>query len=608
MLQACKRKERIAVVLIFIMALGVRLHVTDFLQPIAINSDSAAYHYAAKDLLKYGMLINDGTGVVFNEEAAPTPAANIMPGLPFFLAGLYQINDDLPLVYFVQLMLSMIILALVYKLTKTLRLSAMASILTLALAAVYPAFCYNLDKLLTETLFTTLLTANFYYFIRILQADQPPTQRLICPSVLLICAVMIRPQALPFLVVECFLLLLYLKPCVPLKTRIACCGTMVGTALVFLIPLWIRNWITFHDFWLLAGDGGGPRIWGCQPYFLDMASTVGKSFAELAAQSSSTTYLKWRLFGFFNFMWYDMWDENLVHPFRMLKAARLIHPLVVVPVVAMIPILVRKAKPAVLFLASVPILFTLMCMPFHGLPRYVFPSLPCVFVLTGVLIDKLIHRFSKKTAVSEEPLPMPKLAGCVDRIFRICYLAFSCIFSVILLYSVFVFAGSVKTEMSNFFLNRTYGISASDVEWLPVVEEQELAEDLSLWHIDNVTPGMDGTFQGMWDATPILHVQIPKRQNIENIGENEGYITKVELDIPGGYWYDCATVYWVGDNTPEFSESYVYGRFPRNVFHSKQTVYIADNVSSLMIVPSCFRGTRFSIEGIHITKYQVPIE
>lgn len=55
----------------------------------------------------------------------------------------------------------------------------------------------------------------------------------------------------------------------------------------------------------------------------------------------------------------------------------------------------------------------------------------------------------------------------------------------------------------------------------------------------------------------------------------------------------------------DFSEEYVYGRFARNIFENKITVYIADDVDSLLIVPAGFRGSDFSVNGIHITKYEV---
>ena len=177
-------------------------------------------------------------------------------------------------------------------------------------------------------------------------------------------------------------------------------GLVVGIALLFLIPLWVRNWLQFQQFWLLTDSGFGPKIWGAQPYFLDMSSTNDRELTELIAsniQAAPETYWKWRIFGFFQFMWYDMWDEWLAHPLQVLVPFRLLQPLVVVPAVAAIPVLIRKARYEILLLASVPILFTLMSMPFHGLPRYVFPAVPVVFVLVGVFLQTLICKIRRRT-------------------------------------------------------------------------------------------------------------------------------------------------------------------------------------------------------------------
>lgn len=418
-------------------------------------------------------------------------------------------------------------------------------------------------------------------------------------------AVMVRAQALPFLAVEIFFLLIY-ATALPLKKRIRCCGIVIIVALAFLVPLWIRNWVDFHRFWLLTEAGVSPQIWGAQPYFLDMSSTNGVDIDSLISQNktlSETLYWKWRVFGFFNFMWYDFWDENLVHPYKILSMFRLIHPLLIVPTIALIPVFIRKSKKEVLLIGCVPLLFTLMCLPYHGLARYVYPSIPCVLILFGVIVQKVVFKIRKKKSDTDIQAYEQKSIAYINLILRYAYWAFSIVFSIILLYSVYIFSWSVGTEMSNYRLARTYDVSSSQVESFPVLESQELISDRSLWRVDNVEQIGDTTYQGIWEGIPILHVQVPESQ--ASLSENS-VITKVELDMPGGYLYDYCTVYWTGSHTPEISENDVYGRFPRTSLNGKQTVYIDDNVSSLMIVPCGFRGTEFSINSIRITKYQVP--
>lgn len=65
------------------------------------------------------------------------------------------------------------------------------------------------------------------------------------------CATMIRAQALPFIMIEVFFIALYLSD-VSWKKRMKFIGMILCVTIVFLVPLWIRNWLTFHEFWLLT--------------------------------------------------------------------------------------------------------------------------------------------------------------------------------------------------------------------------------------------------------------------------------------------------------------------------------------------------------------------
>ena len=606
------KRQKIIVILILIIGLFLRIHSTDFTREIAENSDSACYSYAAKNLITIGMLTNDRTGQMNRGEIEAVPTSTLMPGMPIFLAGLYLINDSASFVYMVQILLSLVTLCLIYKMMRLFGVQYQIAVFVLLLAAVYPAFCYNHDFILTETLFMALLTAALYLFVSFLKHAnmvQNMYKHLVFSVILLMCATMVRAQALPFIAVEIFFVLIYLCDC-PLYKRMQYCGVILGIALVFLLPLWIRNWVVFHEFWLLTQSGAGPQIWGAQPYFLDMSSTVNVDYAELIAKNraiSPETYWKWRLFGMFNFMWYDFWDENLVHPFEVLRLFRLIHPMIVIPTIAAIPLIIRKARKEILLIAAVPLLFTMMYLPFHGISRYVFPSIPCVFVLLGIMLDwakKILKKQSTEPfAVIEQQNNNLLWFKRTDCIFRYVYLCGAAIFTVVLLYSVSVFGWNIKTEMSEYRVQRTYNVSVQDVDSYEVLQSVKLINDQSLWNVANVLPLDANTFQGQWDATPILNIAVPA---IEGYQGGKDIVTKVELNLPGGYLYDGCTVYWTGERTPEISEDCVYGKFPRNAFQGAQTVYIDDNVESLMVVPCTFRGSKFSVENIKITKYLVP--
>ena len=163
------RRKIAILLLILLVGLLLRVYTTDFTKPITENSDGAAYDYAARNLLKYGVLTNDRDGAMYRGEIALSPASSVMPGYPIFLAVIYILNDALPFVYMVQILVSMVTLYLIYLILREIGISFAISSVVLMVAAVYPAFLYNLDLLLTENLFTALLTAAIYGMVRFMR-------------------------------------------------------------------------------------------------------------------------------------------------------------------------------------------------------------------------------------------------------------------------------------------------------------------------------------------------------------------------------------------------------------------------------------------------------
>ncbi len=318
-------------------------------------------------------------------------------------------------------------------------------------------------------------------------------------------------------------------------------------------------------------------IWGAQQYFLDMTSTANVDYETLSATNAAIdteTYWKWRIFGFFNFMWYDFWDENLAHPVKALSLFNNIHLVIIVHTIAAIPVVVKKARKEILLIAAVPILFTIMCLPFQGLARYVFPSIPCVFVLFAVMLNWLLkkvkkHHYEEFSIMEQQKFEISWL-GKIDTLFRFGYFLFSIVFSMVLLYSVYIFGWNIKTEMSEYRVQRAYGVSIDDIETFDKIQSIELIGKQEFWNVANVIQLGDNTFKGMWDATPIMNITIPPIDDYEG---DESIITKVELVIPGGRLFDSCTIYWTGDKTKVVSEDDVYGRFPRNAFQDTQVIY-----------------------------------
>ncbi|WP_019424792.1 ArnT family glycosyltransferase [Paenibacillus sp. OSY-SE] len=375
---------RFSIIFIFLLALMLRIYAVDITRELRPGSDELVYHYAAENLLKYGTLTYDRNGDMFHGIEELKPTTIIPSGYPIYVAIIYKLfNHSTQAVLFSQLILSMICLFLIYKILKLLKIKTPYVVVTLLLATVYPGFLYNIERMLTEQLFTTLLIAFVYVFFKGTQNNN------ICligiSAILFSCATHVRPLAFPFILVVLFFFIIYERN--DKKYILRNIAVFFGIFLLFMLPWWIRNWITFDKFIFFSESGNNASVWGAVPYFIDMGSVSNLPLSTILDNNITPNpwvYYKWRIFGFFQYMWGDLWDENLVHPHFLLRPFIILQQVLVVPCIALIPIIVKSCKREIIFISCIPIAFTIINMPFHGLPRYVSPSVPFIFILAGI--------------------------------------------------------------------------------------------------------------------------------------------------------------------------------------------------------------------------------
>lgn len=298
-------------------------------------------------------------------------------------------------------------------------------------------------------------------------------------------------------------------------------------------------------------------------------------------------------------MWGDLWDENLVHPYTFLRPFLLVQQLLIVPCIAAIPFIIKNCKKEVLFISCIPIGFTLMNMPFHGLPRYVYPSLPLVFILVGVILEKLGDCIIQKNnnPFSKE-IYLYRWQSFADCWMRRCYILFASLFSLILVFSVYIFAYGIKGEMSEYRLNKYMNTSQSLLSEKNIVESNKYT--INNFSIENASlSSKNKIYKNNLSGPTIIRLE---DESIIN-SKNSDIVSEINLNFQGGYIYDYMTIYWEGINTPEISENKVY-KFPINSFQRKHKIFIDDNISSLMIVPTVFSGGAFEIDSIEVIKYK----
>jgi 4-amino-4-deoxy-L-arabinose transferase-like glycosyltransferase len=145
---------------------------------IAHWRDGLSYDNIARNLIS-GVGYWDTTGEWPGEPpyADPSaPTARWMPGYPLFIAGVYLIfGESYRTVYVAQAVLGVVIAGLIYLLAKH-TLGTRAGVLAVFLYAVDPFSIYLCGRFQTEQLFTLLVTAALYCFLKVREATRVQLQ------------------------------------------------------------------------------------------------------------------------------------------------------------------------------------------------------------------------------------------------------------------------------------------------------------------------------------------------------------------------------------------------------------------------------------------------
>lgn len=579
------------IVTIFFLALFLRIYYFD--TELVLFNDENVYFNAGANLVEYGTLTSDRDGAINRGEKIAEPSSSIQPGYPLFIALINKIfGDNQEIVRLANILISMLSLFFIFKIAKLIGLRYPYIIIVLMLATLYPGFNFNTAKILTEHLFTLLLLGHTYYFVSYLKNEK--VRNLIFSTLIISFAVFVRANAFPLLIMS--ILFLFIYQWKDIKKFLNKVIIVISIFVLIQLPWWIRNYSQFEKFILFSDAGDNPKVWGSLPYFIGIFEVDNQTLTELLNSSirlDSILFYKWRIFGFFQYMWADVWDEYLVHPFQGLRPFLIIHLVIIVPTVILLPIIILRCKKEILFLSTIPLLFTIMNLPYHGLPRYVWPSLAIVFVLFGYLIQ-FINDKRDKSMVLIKSLETD-LNNKIDLLFRRSYFIFSLIFSLILFFSVYSFSFSIEKEMSNFRLKKYANIDVEDIESMNknFIEKYDLeSSNVTIENVEEIN--QKNKFKNI--------VSDPTLIRVNNIPIMENSISEIKIKSKGGYIYDYMTVYWKTNSDLDFSESKVY-RFPTNLFEKEQTILVEGDVSDLMIVPINFRGGTFTFNEIIISKY-----
>ncbi len=577
---------------ILLLAFHERTAHNDMAKFTGDGSDSATYHYAAIDIQKYGFIVWDRSGEAARGEVKAEPTEALAVGYPLFLAALYRFFPaSYDTVYQTNIYLSMLTLLLLWWVMKEMRVGDAAALIVMAMAAMYPPFTYMVSTGLSENLFLPLMLAGVACCMRYGRTDH--LRWLWLGNLLMAYATLVRAQGFLVLLLCDGACILWSERRGREAVRVLVC--LVCTLMAFYVPVWVWMYKSVGHFVLFPGASQGAAVWGAMPYFIDMGWSEGRSLWEIKEVNRTAdpgVYYRWRVFGFLQNSWYDVWDEHLEHPYAELRPFLMLQHWVVVPSIVMSPLLFVKYRRSQCLAAAIPVVVTLSCMMAHGLPRYVILAVPFAFALAGVHLNLI---FSGEARRRKAVLTAPRF------LYALLYL----IFSILLAYSVYSFSYQLPYEQSAYRLAKYAGVSISDVtQEKPIARQTLTAEDVGNGiYIQNMRKTDGERFLPYFGSDPAaVYAAVKPLEDAK--GKN--IITKAQIALRGGYLYDMMTVYWRGAKTADYNEGCVY-LFPKNSWEYEKpiTIYIDDDVNELLIVPSRFRSDEMTFDYIRVEKFDM---
>jgi len=397
-----KTKIALALALIFMLAAYVRI---DFIRSVdhEMSPDAINYDAMTKQLLDKGVYgYNDSK-----------PNAYVTPGYPLFLAGVYAIvdhnrNDPLPYVRYLQVLLSLIAVWLVYRITAMLS-KDIAGLIAAFVAAIYPPLVWMNGAILTEGLGVFLLLSYLYTQIAAFQSHSRVWAA--AAGVLLGLTVLTRPEFMPLIVVTYLFYWIWKKDT---RTVLKLFGVTCVCFVLVMMPWWIRNAVTLNDL-ILTGTQSNPFTAGTYPYknYEDgLVDRHGKTESEVGIERLVTgfttqpwLFLKWYTVGKLDYIYGNVYAGGgytpyyPVLPFMQPKWLHL--GIVWLGVLAMLTIARKWRQPAMLLVVVIAVM-TLIRLAFIPEYRYNITMMPPYIIICSVVGSQAVSWLYRKSGLQRK--------------------------------------------------------------------------------------------------------------------------------------------------------------------------------------------------------------
>ncbi|UJF35209.1 ArnT family glycosyltransferase [Paenibacillus hexagrammi] len=378
----------IGLILLLGVALYLRLDYVLQADYTPLEWDQLEYTKTAIQLLEKGIYAYRDT----------EPNTLVTPGWPMMLAAIFSITGYEPLepalmvVRIVNCVIALGAIVLIFLIGRRL-MNAMTGVLAAAFAAIYPSYVWSASLVLTEVPFLTAFTGLIYMQVRIIQ-DNKRRDHILAGILLGIC-VLFRPNSLPMAIVPYLILWSQAR-----KIQIKPALWAAASFAIVMLPWWIRNMVTFHEFIFIAkGEAGNPFLGGTDPYFRgtidwnhidpDKQFAAGVERIKEGLKTEPLLWLRWltigKLHAFYKTMWVGPYPFSIPQWYAHLLE-RLHDYLVHLGSLALL--LFSRRDTSIRYLAVGLFVFLGIHMLFIPVDRYLYGMLPFLMLGTAYFITQ----------------------------------------------------------------------------------------------------------------------------------------------------------------------------------------------------------------------------
>ncbi|MFD0697263.1 ArnT family glycosyltransferase [Paenibacillus sp. GCM10027628] len=384
-----KKGTLIGLMLLLGVALYLRLHYVLEAEYAPLEWDQLEYTKTTIQLLDKGIYAYRDT----------IPNSLVTPGWPILLAAIFsltgydRLESALMVVRVLNCFIALGAITFIYLLGCRL-FHPLTGLLAAGFAAIYPSYVWSASLILTEVPFLTAFTGMLYMQVRIIQENKWRDH--LWMGLLLGVCVLIRPNSLPMAVIP-YLFLWIKEKKLDMKPAMLAAASFAFV----MLPWWIRNALTFHEFIFIAkGEAGNPFLGGTDPYFQgtidwnhidkDHQFAEGVKRIRQGFKEDPILWIKWMTIGklliFFKTMWVGPYPFSVPAWYANLLL-KLHNDLIVIGSLTLS--LLSWRNHSIRFLAVSFLVFLGVHMVFIPVDRYLYAMLPFLMLGTAYFLTQI---------------------------------------------------------------------------------------------------------------------------------------------------------------------------------------------------------------------------